>query len=212
MSRRNQNKQTPDPRPLKTDNSESPLIKIAIAFIGALALIVVALINQSTAVIPIEATQTAEARLTAIVMASQVYLNQITGTPVPSVTPSMTPTETGTPTPSQAPSITPTEIKPISYEYKVEVGDTLKSISKKYLILDSYANAIGRANCNQSPVEGDVLIIKYLYVQLGDTIDLIAKKFGASPNFIRSINNLSQEVVFPPVGQILILPGRCGSQ
>ena len=106
---------------------------------------------------------------------------------------------------------TPTEVKPFRYEHTVTVGETLKDISKKYFILDTYADSIGRANCNQSPRTGDVLVIRYFYVQLGDTIDIIAQRFGGSPNFLRSINNLSQDVVYPPANQIFILPGRCGS-
>jgi hypothetical protein len=86
----------------------------------------------------------------------------------------------------------------------------MSTLCKKYFILDVYADAIGRANCNQSPNTGDVLVIKYFYVQMGDTIDVIAERFGGSPNFLRSINNLSTEVTFPPVGQIFILPGKCG--
>ncbi len=63
---------------------------------------------------------------------------------------------------------TPTEIKPVRYEHVVVVGETLKDISERYLILDIYADSIGRANCNPSPAAGDKLIIRYIYVQPGD--------------------------------------------
>lgn len=101
------------------------------------------------------------------------------------------------------------EIKPIRYEYTVEVGNTLKEISKKYFIVDFYADAIGRANCNPSPVAGDTLVIKYYYIQQGDTLDVIVERFGSKVSFVRYINNLSQEVILLPAGQILMLPGSC---
>ncbi|MEP7136839.1 MAG: hypothetical protein ABI904_18085 [Chloroflexota bacterium] len=56
-------------------NLENPLIKILIAIIGAVALIIVAVIGYNatvkSALLPIQATQTAEARLTAIAMTNQ---------------------------------------------------------------------------------------------------------------------------------------------
>jgi LysM repeat protein len=193
--------------------------------------------NLKSATLPIEATQTAEAlhtlvamTATAVVIQTQIEADNISATAFSgnqtalaietekenlSVSASQT-TEalvvaqafmTQTAVAQAMP--TPTEIKPIRYDHIVEVGETLTKISKKYFILDDYADAIGRANCNPSPKTGDLLIIKYFYVQVGDTIDSIAGKFGGSPKFLRAINNLSQEVVFPPAGQILILPGKC---
>jgi LysM repeat protein len=108
-----------------------------------------------------------------------------------------------------APASAP-EIEPVRYDYTVKVGETLRDISRKFLITDYYATAIGRANCNQSPAEGDILVIRYYPVQQGDTIDLISKKFGGTTNFLRSINGLNENVTSLPVGQILILPGDCG--
>ena len=106
---------------------------------------------------------------------------------------------------------TPTEIKPIKYEYTVQSGDTLREISKKYFIVDFYADAIGKANCTQLPIAGNILIIKYYYIQQGDSPDSIAERFRIKVGFLRYINNLSEDVISLPAGYILILPGKCGS-
>jgi len=220
MGKRNRSSKKPV-QPTNSDahtNSTSSIIQIILAIIGALGAVIAAyLLATKPVTLAAEYTQTAEAHLTAIVMTTQVFLGQITDTPTPFLTPlsapteTEIPTETSTPTPSETPSVTPTEIKPIRYEYTVQVGDTLKEISKKFFVVDFYADAIGKANCNQSPSAGDILIIKYYYIQQGDTIDLIANRFGNQIGFLRFINNLSQQVISLPPSQILILAGKCGS-
>ena len=70
----------------QANSSDSPLLKIAIAVIGALALIIVALINRSTATLPAEFTQTAEARHTAVALTTFASVLQPTNTFVPSFT------------------------------------------------------------------------------------------------------------------------------
>jgi LysM repeat protein len=216
---------------------------VVVAIITAVAYIVVALINRSTAITttlkPIEFTQTAEAFHTSIAMTATVseiqtqtqvaYLSitALSGTQTAlafesevresAIVASQTAEalallqtlDAQTATAKAVPTLT--EIKPLRYEHTVAVGETLKDISKKYFILDTYADSIGRANCNQSPKTGDVLVIRYFYVQIGDTIDIIAQRFGGSPSFLRSINNLSQDVVYPPANQIFILSGKCGN-
>jgi len=68
MSRSKQKKEN---NPNQASNQESPFLKVVIAIIGATALIIVALINRSTATLPAEFTQTAEARHTLNAMTSQ---------------------------------------------------------------------------------------------------------------------------------------------
>ena len=80
MSRRTQKDKK---NPSQASNQESPLLKVVIAIIGASALIIVALINRSTATLPAEFTQTAEARRTLdaiIAQASQAFLLVLTPT------------------------------------------------------------------------------------------------------------------------------------
>ncbi len=222
--RRRQSQQVNQPHKEPNNNS------LIVAIIGAVALIVAAIFGCLGSVLSpavplvIEVTRTsmaetsialitrtAEVLSTNVALSTQNYLNQTTDTPIPSITPTNTPTQTSAPTQTSTPtpSVTPIEIKPVRYEYNVEVGDTLKEISKKYFITDFYASAIGRANCNQSPVAGDVLIIKYYYIQQGDSLSLLADRFGSKVGFLRFVNNLSEAVDLLPAGQILILAGSC---
>ena len=216
---------------------------VLVAIIGAIALVIVAIIDLfgtiAAPVVPkiIEATQFFEVQLTSQAMTATAREFQTqTQSAIVSMT-AFSQTQTASAIEAEKESLAisasqtaealmvaqefmtqtaialatpiPTEIKPIRYDHIVEVGETLTEISKKYFILDVYSDAIGKANCNLSPKAGDILIIKYFYVQVGDTIDGIAGNFGGSPKFLRSINNLSQEVAFPPVGQIFILAGSC---
>lgn len=91
-----------------------PTIQIIIAVIAALGLIIVALINRTTPLIPIQATQTAEALHTSIAMTNLPSLTQPTNTltsvfavsstytpsPISIVTPTMTASLTTFPIPS----------------------------------------------------------------------------------------------------------------
>src|SRR6266542_3505192 len=95
-------KQKDKKNPGQASNQESPLLKIVIAIIGAAALIIVALINRSTATLPAEFTQTAEARDTlnvSIAQASQASLLVLTPTEtsMPLIIPNSTLTPTRTP-------------------------------------------------------------------------------------------------------------------
>jgi len=68
------------------------LVPIIAAVIAALGYIIVALINRTTAVLPIEATQTAEALLTSIAMTAQADFSTSTDAETQSFTPSTTTT------------------------------------------------------------------------------------------------------------------------
>lgn len=102
MSRRKQKEKKDSSQP---SNQESPLLKIAIAIIGAMALIIVALINRSTATLPAEFTQTAEARHTSNAITSQVSTTVLIKTSTPDTIPSQAATSTWTP---NTHSVTPT--------------------------------------------------------------------------------------------------------
>jgi LysM repeat protein len=231
----------------KSNNNEKPssliqYIPLITAIVAALALIIVAIINRSTALLttltPIEFTQTAEAFHTSVaatqtMAASETFISStqtakafgaaITLTQHANASETKTSLaltqaanvlETSVGATNQAVltqnALPLTEIKPVRYEYTFEKGDTLEEISIKFLLTNFFADAIGKANCNRSPNVGDVLVIRYYNVQQGDTIDLLAERYGGSVNFLRSINNLSDAVVFLPAGQVFILPGKCG--
>ena len=165
--------------------------KIIIAFIGAFALIVAGTIAYFASIkqvlLPIEATQTAEALHTAIAM-TQMY----------------------TPPPSETPTIAPTnDMSPVIQEYIAVEGDTLTDISREYLKSDRYVSAIAQANCIDNLMIDDKVVIKYYIVQSGDNLSRIANNFEVSVQLIQYINGFDGDTIYD--GQILILPiyGEC---
>ena len=168
------------------------LSSIIVAIITVSGSIIVALINQSAATLPIYTAQTAEARLTDIAMLTQAYVIQPVDTLLP---------------PSNSTSIeisTVSEAEATAIEYTAVSGDTLSGISRQYLTNGYYADAIGRANCIDVLKVDDKVVIKYYIVQSGDTLIRIAEKFESSVESIQSVNNFSQEKIYSD--QILILP------
>lgn len=165
--------------------------KIIIALIGAFAIITAGTITYFASIkqvlLPIEATQTAEALHTAIAM-TRMY----------------------TPPPSETPTIAPTnDMSPVIQEYVAVEGDTLTEISRVFLKSERYVDAIGRANCIENLMIDDKVIIKYYMVQGGDNLSRIANNFEISVQLIQYINGFDGDTIYD--GQILILPiyGEC---
>ncbi|MGB8984069.1 MAG: hypothetical protein WCC12_19525 [Anaerolineales bacterium] len=108
MGRHNRgNKSVPNPT-TRVDNSEPPTIKIIVAIIAAIATVVVAVIgffgDRQGAILPIEATQTAETLHTSVALTNQTQplLNVFTITPSLTADPSLL---TFTPSPTQPPAL-----------------------------------------------------------------------------------------------------------
>ncbi|RKQ30774.1 LysM peptidoglycan-binding domain-containing protein [Oceanobacillus halophilus] len=93
--------------------------------------------------------------------------------------------------------------------YKVEAGDTLYSIAKKYN--SSVAN-IKRANNLTSDtvkLNQPLIIPKAIHtVQPGDTLWSLMNKFGIGINEIKDVNNLTEDTL--TIGQSLIIPAPIG--
>ena len=231
----------PDPKakvetPSRSVAPEPPVLKIILAIIGSLGAIIAAYLAATKPVIlTIDATQTAEIRLTAVAMtatdgafqtqtkAANVSITAFSGTQTAlaielekassAVSASQTAEaqvfETQTAIALAIPAAT--ENKPIRIEYIFSIGDTLEGISKKFIGSGLYASAIGRANCKPTPVEGDALVIRFYSAQQGDSIELLAYRFSSSPDFLRAINAIDTGITSLPTDQILILPGKCGN-
>ncbi len=102
-------------------------------------------------------------------------------------------------------TVTPTyEMKAVVVEYIAVDGDTLVGISREYMNVDKYADAIGRANCIGTLKIDDKVTIKYYIVQGGDYLNRIAERFEVSVQTIQFINGFDGETIYP--GQVLILP------
>ena len=92
------NRQT-NQQPTQSSNVEKWLPTVIVAVISTMGLIIVALINRSTALKPLEFTQTAQALHPPISMTTQAYLPDLAVTPTPTSIPSIIPTITPTSTP-----------------------------------------------------------------------------------------------------------------
>ena len=101
--------------------------------------------------------------------------------------------------------------------YTVQPGDTLYNLAQRY---NTTVNAIINANNLTSDLllVGQVLTIpgqnqsspsQYYTVQSGDTLWQIAQQFNTTVNAIRTLNNLTSDVL--QIGQQLLIPTTTGS-
>ena len=157
-----------------------------------------------------------------------------TRTPTPSITPLPTdtslPTETPTITPTPTDTPTPTPSAPFFYE--VQEGDSLDSIAKKFNLGDNGVLMLLYLNPNidrgtqtifigqkimvpppgwpmptDTPIPPDLprgTKINY-YVQYGDTLDSIARKFNSTVEAILKENKIEDPNTIY-VGQLLVIP------
>lgn len=149
-----------------------------------------------------------------------------TFTPTATATQTATPTETATPTTAPSATLVPTQSGP--FQYQVEEGDTLWSISTKFGVDLLVLYAVNNLDPNAPNIRvGDKIIIpgkdmqlpsptplptgirkgtKIEYqVQLGDSLLSIALKFNSTTDDIKKENKIDNEnQIF--VGQKLIVP------
>ncbi len=103
-------------------------------------------------------------------------------------------------------------ISPVSSTYTVQSGDSLYKIAntygvtvdsiKQYNSLSSDVIYVGQVlNIPEGVVEDNT--IDYV-VQSGDSLSVIANKYGTTVSKIKELNNLSSDIIY--VGQVLLIP------
>jgi LysM repeat protein len=100
---------------------------------------------------------------------------------------------------------------PCKEYYYVRSGDTLTSISQKFNTPPLVLVKMNNLNRPELLFPGQELCVKYYVtagtfygVQPGDTLEQIADDFDQQPEFVSSVNNLEDGVVFQ--GQVLFIP------
>ena len=181
-------------------------------------------------IIPINVNDVGGASALAAISAQQAP--SATPSPTPSSTPTETPTATSTPTPTFTSTPTPTATH---VTHQVLPGDTLVNIARRYgTTVELLAQQNGIANVHQIDV-GQILVIPtpvppsptptetpppatevppgvdiVYIVQIGDTLDEIARDHGTTIQAIADLNALANPSRIVP-GQELLIPSAAGS-
>jgi LysM repeat protein len=139
-------------------------------------------------------------------------------TPSPTVTPRPTPSPTATPRPTPSPTVSPTPA-PSEVTYRVQSGDTLASIARKFGVSASAVQTLnGITNPNLIRI-GQLLRIpvqtttasapaaapRTYTVLAGDTLFSIARKLGVTSTALAELNGITNPNLIR-VGQVLKVP------
>ena len=139
-------------------------------------------------------------------------------TPSPTVTPRPTPSPTATPRPTPSPTVSPTPA-PSEVTYRVQSGDTLASIARKFGVSASALQTLnGITNPNLIRI-GQLLRIpvqtttasapaaapRTYTVLAGDTLFSIARKLGVTSTALAELNGITNPNLIR-VGQVLKVP------
>ncbi len=136
-----------------------------------------------------------------------------TSSPTPTSTPTPTETPAPTPTPSPIPTATPTvTASPTPIVYVVQQGDTLSRIAQRFGVSVDELRLANRLTSDilrvgqelVIPREGESITRTYI-VQPGDTLYLIAERFGVSVDDIVQLNPTINPNSLQ-VGQELLIP------